>query len=57
MVTIYEGTARAFTARALKRGTVIGAGALLVISGGAVISRQEAWGLETAALKPERWRR
>ncbi|WP_137931060.1 gluconate 2-dehydrogenase subunit 3 family protein [Mesorhizobium comanense] len=55
MVTIYErkphesrnGLSRR---ELLKRG---GVGALLVISGSAVISPEHAWGLETAALKPE----
>ena len=53
MVTIYRGRQGLSRRELLKRGTVIGAGALLVVSGGAVLSRQEAWGLETAALKPE----
>ena len=56
MVTIYErkqplerrpGLSRR---ELLKRG---GAGVLLVISGSAIISPEHAWGLETAALKPE----
>src|SRR5689334_21243448 len=56
MVTVYEkkpvderkiGLSRR---ELLKRG---GAGALLIISGSAVISPQHAWGLETSALKPE----
>nr|WP_284739351.1 gluconate 2-dehydrogenase subunit 3 family protein [Rhizobium sp. CG5] len=34
----------------MKRGSI---GAMLVISGTAVISPQNAWGLETTALKPE----
>jgi len=48
MVTIYD--ARLSRRELLKRG---GIGALLVISGSAVISPENAWGLETAALKPE----
>ncbi|RUW70571.1 gluconate 2-dehydrogenase subunit 3 family protein, partial [Mesorhizobium sp. M1E.F.Ca.ET.063.01.1.1] len=55
MVTIYErkpherqlGLSRR---ELLKRG---GAGALLIISGTAIISPEHAWGLETSALKPE----
>ncbi|MBN9218489.1 MAG: gluconate 2-dehydrogenase subunit 3 family protein [Mesorhizobium sp.] len=55
MVTIYErkpqerkdGLSRR---ELLKRG---GVGALLVISGSAIISPEHAWGLEMAALKPE----
>ena len=37
----------------LKRGGAASLGALLVISGNAVISPQFAWGLETATLKPD----
>jgi len=44
MVTIYRGRQGLSRRELLKRGTVIGAGALLVVSGGAVLSRQEAWG-------------
>jgi hypothetical protein len=56
MVTIYDrkpksSAAKGFSRRELlKRG---GFGALLVISGSAVISPEHAWGLETSALKPE----
>ncbi|PTW63391.1 hypothetical protein C8N35_1011444 [Breoghania corrubedonensis] len=40
--------------RALLRGTAVtGLGALLVVSGRAVICPSQAWGLETASLKPE----
>lgn len=37
----------------LRRGSAAGIGAMLVISGRAVISPQHAWGMETQALKPE----
>lgn len=50
MVTIYEGRPSLSRRELLKRG---GFGALLVIAGNAVISPENAWGLETAALKPE----
>lgn len=55
MVTVYDRTAGdgevGLSRRdLLKRG---GIGAMLVISGTAVISPQNAWGLETANLKPE----
>ena len=56
MVTIYDGKPKASgrtglsRRELLKRGSV---GALLVISGSAVISPEHAWGLETSALKPE----
>jgi hypothetical protein len=50
MVTIYERNAGLSRRELLKRG---GVGALLVISGSAVISPEHAWGLETSALKPE----
>ncbi len=50
MVTIYERKPGLSRRELLKRG---GAGALLVISGSAVISPEHAWGLETSALKPE----
>lgn len=56
MATIYRqpGTGDAGPTRreVLKQGAV-GAGALLVVSGSAVISPQHAWGMEAAALKPE----
>ena len=51
MVTIYEKRQGISRRELLKRGGA--AGALLVISGTAVISPQNAWGLETTALKPE----
>lgn len=50
MVTIYDGKPGLSRRELLRRG---GAGALLVISGSAVISPQHAWGLETSTLKPE----
>jgi hypothetical protein len=50
MVTIYEKKPGLSRRELLKRG---GVGALLVISGSAVISPEHAWGLETSALKPE----
>jgi hypothetical protein len=50
MVTIYEGKPGLSRRELLKRG---GAGALLVISGSAIISPEHAWGLETVALKPK----
>ena len=53
MVTLYEATPGLSRRELLRRGTAIGAGALLVISGSAVISPQQAWGLKTSALKPE----
>lgn len=37
----------------LRRGGAVGVGAMLVISGKAVISPGHAWGMETQALKPE----
>lgn len=51
MVTIYERKPGLSRRELLKRGSA--AGALLVISGTAVLSAGEAWGLETATLKPE----
>ena len=50
MVTIYDGKPGLSRRELLKRGSI---GALLVISGSAVISPEQAWGLETSALKPE----
>jgi len=50
MVTIYERKPGLSRRELLKRG---GAGALLVVSGSAVVCPQYAWGLETSALKPE----
>lgn len=51
MVTIYQGRAGLSRRELLKRGSA--AGALLIISGTAVLSTGEAWGLESTALKPE----
>ncbi|MDQ6437628.1 twin-arginine translocation signal domain-containing protein [Mesorhizobium sp. LHD-90] len=53
MVTIYDRRPGISRRDLLKRGGAAGVGALLVISGTAVISQQDAWGLETTALKPE----
>ena len=50
MVTVYERKPGLSRRELLARG---GAGALLVISGSAIICPQGAWGLETTALKPE----
>ena len=51
MVTVYNRTPGISRRELLRRGTA--AGALLVVSGSAVLSTQEAWGMETSALKPE----
>lgn len=51
MVTVYERSPGLSRRELLKRGSA--AGALLVVSGSAVLSTSEAWGLETSALKPE----
>ncbi|MDO9418202.1 gluconate 2-dehydrogenase subunit 3 family protein [Pararhizobium sp.] len=50
MVTIYEKNAGLSRRDLLKRGSI---GAMLVISGSAVISPKNAWGLEASVLKPE----
>lgn len=50
MTTVYERSPGLSRRELLKRGTV---GAMLVISGSAVISPENAWGLETSNLKPE----
>ncbi len=50
MVTVYRREQGLSRRELLKRG---GVGALLVITGSAVISPEHAWGLETSALKPE----
>ena len=50
VTTIYDGKPGLSRRELLRRG---GVGALLVISGSAVICPQYAWGVETAALKPE----
>lgn len=56
MVTIYDGKPKSSGNPGLSRRELLkrgGVGALLVISGSAVISPEHAWGLETSALKPE----
>ena len=50
MVTIYDGKPGLSRRELLRRG---GAGALLIISGSAVISPEHAWWLEASALRPE----
>jgi hypothetical protein len=50
MTTIYEQRPGLSRRELLKRGSI---GAALIISGNAVISPDRAWGLETAALKPD----
>lgn len=51
MVTVYNRTPGISRRELLKRGSA--AGALLVVSGTAVLSTSEAWGVESTALKPE----
>ncbi|HEY4191089.1 MAG TPA: gluconate 2-dehydrogenase subunit 3 family protein [Mesorhizobium sp.] len=56
MVTIYDGRPKSSDKAGLSRRELLkrgGVGALLVISGSAVISPEHAWGLEASALKPE----
>jgi hypothetical protein len=58
MVTVYRQSGQPEQSglsrrEVLKRGGAAGAGALLVISGHAVISPQHAWGMEATTLKPE----
>jgi hypothetical protein len=53
MVTLYDSKPGLSRRELLRRGGTLGAGVLLVISGSAVISPEQAWGLETTALKPE----
>lgn len=62
MPTVYDARAkrpaapaqRGLSRRALLRGTAAtGLGALMVISGRAVLCPSQAWGLETQSLKPE----
>lgn len=50
MANIYENRRGISRRELLKRGTV---GAALIVSGRAVISPENAWGLEATALKPE----
>ena len=51
MVTVYKKGSGISRRDLLKRGSA--AGALLVISGSAVLSTSEAWGLQATGLKPE----
>jgi hypothetical protein len=53
MVTVYKKDAGLSRRDLLKRGGVLGATAVLVVSGSTIVSPQNAWGLEVAALKPE----
>lgn len=54
MTTVYQGKTRGLSRRdVLRRGGQAGLGAMLMVSGSAVISPQFAWGLETSALRPE----
>ncbi|MBP2236391.1 hypothetical protein J2Z31_002905 [Sinorhizobium kostiense] len=50
MATIYDNRRGISRRELLKRGTV---GAALIVSGRAVISPENAWGLEATALRPE----
>ncbi len=49
MVTVYKGEQGLSRRELLRRG---GVGALLVITGSAVVSPQHAWGLEASSLSP-----
>lgn len=51
MVTVYNRMPGISRRELLRRGSA--AGALLVVSGSAVLSTSEAWGVETKGLKPE----
>jgi len=53
MVTVHDKTPRLSRREMLRRTAAAGVGAVLVISGSAVISPRNAWGLETSALAPE----
>lgn len=53
MVTVLDKSSGISRRELLRRGSAAGVGALLVISGSAVISPEHAWGMETSALKPE----
>ncbi len=53
MVTLYDKTPVISRRELFRRGSAAGVGALLVISGSAVLSPRHAWGMETTALKPE----
>lgn len=54
MTTVYEGRPAGLSRRELLRRSG-GAGALvaLTVTGGAIVSSDRAWGMETTALKPE----
>lgn len=51
MVTVLDKSSGISRRELLRRGSAAGVGALLVISGSAVISPEHAWGMETSALK------
>jgi hypothetical protein len=53
MVTVYKKEEGLSRRELLKRGGVVGAAAVLTISGSAVLSPPNAWGMEVKALKPE----
>ncbi len=53
MVTVYKKEVGLSRRELLKRGGALGATAVLVVSGSAIISPPNAWGLEVTALKPE----
>lgn len=53
MVTVYENPRGLSRRDVLKRSGGVGAAALLIVTGTAVISPRHAWGLETVVLKPE----
>ena len=53
MVTVYKKEEGMSRRDLLKRGGVLGAAAVLTISGSAVLSPPNAWGMEVKALKPE----
>jgi hypothetical protein len=53
MTTVHEGKRGVSRRELLKRSGAAGAAAVLVVTGGAVISPRHAWGMETKALKPQ----
>ncbi|TCD16073.1 twin-arginine translocation signal domain-containing protein [Oricola cellulosilytica] len=53
MVTVYQNSPGISRRDLLRRAGGAGAAAMLVVSGGAVLSVNQAWGLEVTALKPE----
>ena len=53
MTVVYKGGRGPSRRDVLSKGAVAGLGAALVVSGGAVLSSDRAWGLEAKALKPE----